>query len=181
MEKAELYETFQKGLTSVNGDCYLVKKADIGATLVKIFQEKDTQDVAVVETPLLKEGNVVAALQGAGMNVATDHLRKNAPDDKGGVTEADYGVANLGSLVQMKDDINCRIVETVSDVYVGIVKLSKIVDNFDTMIDIMAETKPFPKFAGFITGPSRTADIECVSTVGVHGPRQFAVIVVEDE
>ena len=65
------------------------------------------------------------------------------------------------SIVQMKDDIDCRIVETVSDVYVGIVKLSKIVDTFDDMIDIMAETKPFPKFAGIITGPSRTADIEC--------------------
>ena len=51
----------------------------------------------------------------------------------------------------------------------------------DDMIDIMAETKPFPKFAGIITGPSRTADIECVGTVGVHGPRQYSVIVVEDE
>ena len=98
----------------------------------------------------------------------------------GEAREADYGIANLGSIVQMKDDIDCRIVETVSDVYVGIVKLSKIVDTFDDMIDIMAETKPFPKFAGIITGPSRTADIECVGTVGVHGPRQYSVIVVED-
>ncbi len=181
MEKAELYETFQKGLTSVAGECYLAKKADLGAALVKVFQEKDTQDVAIVETALLKEAGVVEALKGAGIKVDTDHIRKNAPDDKGGVTEADYGIANLGSLVQMKDNIDNRIVETVADVYVGIVKLSQIVDNFDTMIDIMADTKPFPKFAGIITGPSRTADIECVGTVGVHGPRQYSVIVVEDE
>lgn len=120
-------------------------------------------------------------MKAAGIKTDTDHFRKNAPYDKGGVTEADYGVANLGSLVQMKDDIDDRIVEIVADVYVGIIKLSKIVDDFDSMIDIMAETKPFPKFAGIITGPSRTADIECVSTVGVHGPRQYAVIVVEDE
>ena len=45
MEKAELYETFQKGLTSVAGECYLAKKADVAATLVKIFQEKDVKDV----------------------------------------------------------------------------------------------------------------------------------------
>ena len=145
------------------------------ATLTKIFQDKDTHEVALVETPLLKEIGAVDALKAAGIKVDTDHFRKNAPDDKGGVTEADYGIANLGSIVQMKDD------ETVSDVYVGIVKLSKIVDTFDDMIDIMAETKPFPKFAGIITGPSRTADIECVGTVGVHGPRQYSVIVVEDE
>ena len=181
MEKTELYETFQKGLTSVNGDSYIAKKADVAATLTKIFQDKDTHEVALVETPLLKEIGAVDALKAAGIKVDTDHFRKNAPDDKGGVTEADYGIANLGSIVQMKDDIDCRIVETVSDVYVGIVKLSKIVDTFDDMIDIMAETKPFPKFAGIITGPSRTADIECVGTVGVHGPRQYSVIVVEDE
>ena len=51
----------------------------------------------------------------------------------------------------------------------------------DHLDEVMAETKPFPKFAGIITGPSRTADIECVGTVGVHGPRQYSVIVVEDE
>ena len=116
MEKAELYETFQKGLTSVAGECYLAKKADLGAALVKVFQEKDTQDVAIVETALLKEAGVVDALKGAGIKVDTDHIRKNAPDDKGGVTEADYGIANLGSLVQMKDNIDNRIVETVADV-----------------------------------------------------------------
>ncbi len=181
MEKAELYEMFQKGLTSVAGECYLAKKADLAATLVKIFQEKDTQSVAIAATPLLKEAGAVEALQAAGIHVDTDHIRKTAPDDKGGVTEADYGIANLGSIVRMGDDIDARIVEIVADIYVGIIKLSKIVDDFDSMIDIMAETKPFPKFAGIITGPSRTADIECVSTVGVHGPRQYAVIVVEDE
>ncbi|WP_301860559.1 lactate utilization protein C [uncultured Megasphaera sp.] len=180
MEKAELYETFKAGLTSVAGECYLASKADLGAALVKIFQEKDTQEVAIVESPMLKEAGVVSVLKDAGIKVDTDHIRKTAPFDKGGVTEADYGIANLGSLVQMKDDVDDRIVETVADVYVGIIKLSKIVDNFDTMIDIMADTKPFPKFAGIITGPSRTADIECVGTVGVHGPRQYSVVVVED-
>lgn len=53
MEKTELYETFQKGLTSVNGESYIAKKADVAATLTKIFQDKDTHEVALVETPLL--------------------------------------------------------------------------------------------------------------------------------
>lgn len=181
MEKAELYETFQKALTGLTGECYLVKKADVAAALVKIFQEKDTNDVAIVETPLLREIEAVDALKAAGIKVDTDHIRKNAPDDKGGVTEAEYGIGNLGSIVQVQDNVDNRIVETVADVYVGVVKFSKILDTFDDMIDVMSEMKPFPKFAGIITGPSRTADIECVGTVGVHGPRQFSVIVVEDQ
>ena len=79
MEKTELYETFQKGLTSVNGESYIAKKADVAATLTKIFQDKDTHEVALVETPLLKEIGAVDALKAAGIKVDTDHFRKNAP------------------------------------------------------------------------------------------------------
>lgn len=40
MEKTELYETFQKGLTSVNGESYIAKKADVAATLTKISRTR---------------------------------------------------------------------------------------------------------------------------------------------
>lgn len=180
MEKSEVYEVFQKGLTSVNGESHLTDTATLGETLARIFKEKDTTDVLLVETPLLQAAGAVQALRDAGIQTKTDHFRKYAQETKGGVTEADYGIANLGSLVKMKDNVDERIVEISADVYVGVVKLSQIVSDFDAMIDIMADTKPFPKFAGIITGPSRTADIECVGTVGVHGPRQFSVIVVAD-
>lgn len=180
MEKSDVYEVFQKGLTSVNGESHLADTKTLGTTLAQIFKEKETDHVLLVETPLLKEAGVADALRSAGIQTETDHIRKYAQETKGGITEADYGIANLGSLVQMKDNVDERIVEVAADVYVGIVKLSKIVADFDAMIDIMADTKPFPKFAGIITGPSRTADIECVGTVGVHGPRQYAVVVVQD-
>lgn len=180
MDKAQLYDAFQKGLTGVNGQPHIAKKADAAAELVKIFQEKGTKEVAVVETPFLKELGVVDALKAAGIKVDTDHIRKNAPNDEGGVTDFDYGVANLGSVVQFGDNIDKRIVATVAATFVGFLPLSKMLPNYDDMIDIFCETKPFPKFAGFITGPSRTADIECVGTVGVHGPLDYSVIVVED-
>jgi L-lactate dehydrogenase complex protein LldG len=69
----------------------------------------------------------------------------------------------------------------MSEYYIGVVKGSTIVAEYDDMFDILAGLPEMPNFVGYITGPSRTADIECVSTVGVHGPLKMSVVVVDDE
>lgn len=74
-----------------------------------------------------------------------------------------------------------RIVATMSEYYIGIIKGSLIVPTYDDMFDILSAMPLLPNYIGFITGPSRTADIECVATVGVHGPIDVCIIVVEDE
>ena len=111
----------------------------------------------------------------------TDHIRLNGETVKGGVSESQYGIADLGTMVQARDVIDERIVSTMSEYYIGILKGSTIVPEYDDMFDILAELPELPNFVGFVTGPSRTADIECVSTVGVHGPLQMAVVIVDDE
>ena len=65
--------------------------------------------------------------------------------------------------------------------YIGVVKGSTIVPEYDEMFCKIGAMPEIPKFVGFITGPSRTADIECVGTVGVHGPIKMTAIVVDDE
>ena len=65
--------------------------------------------------------------------------------------------------------------------YFGVVKGSTIVPTYDDMFDLLSGLPQIPDFVGFISGPSRTADIECVSTVGVHGPLTLTAIVVDDE
>ena len=65
--------------------------------------------------------------------------------------------------------------------YSGIVKGCTIVPEYDDMFDVIAALPEMPNFVGFVTGPSRTADIECVSTVGVHGPLRLSAVVVDDE
>ena len=43
----------------------------------------------------------------------------------------------------------------------------------------LAQTGPLPRAATFITGPSRTADIEKTPQIGVHGPRRLHVVVID--
>ena len=176
----EMYEAFQKGLEAVNADCVRIRAAGLGAAVAELFKKSGIPDANVVETELMKEGHVLSELEKAGITAYTDHIRLHGETAKGGVTEAQYGIAALGSLIQCRDNVDERITATMCEYYIGIIKGSAIVPDYDDMFDILCEMKELPNFVGFITGPSRTADIECVSTVGVHGPLRMTVIVVDD-
>jgi L-lactate dehydrogenase complex protein LldG len=175
-----LYERFKANLEAVNGECSLAAKADAGKVVADLFQAKGIKTACVAETDFLREIGIVPALRDAGVEVFTDHIRLHAETAQGGISEAQYGVADLGSILQVGDEIDARIVATMSADYIGILKESTIVDDYDAMFDVICALPEMPNFVGFITGPSRTADIECVSTVGVHGPLRLSIVIIQD-
>ena len=127
----ELYERFKKNLESVNGTCVRASKADLGKAVAGIFTEAGIPDTCIVETPLMKEAGVINALEEAGIKVYTDHIRLNAEKVKGGVSESQFGIADLGTMVQARDVIDERLVSTMSEYYIGILKGSTIVPEYD--------------------------------------------------
>ena len=175
-----LYERFKANLEAVNGECSLAAKADAGKVVADLFQAKGIKTACVSETDFLREIGIVPALREAGVEVFTDHIRLHAETAQGGISEAQYGVADLGSILQVGDEIDARIVATMSADYFGILKESTIVDDYDAMFDVICALPEMPNFVGFVTGPSRTADIECVSTVGVHGPLRLSIVIIQD-
>ena len=175
-----LYERFKANLEAVNGECSLAAKADAGKVVADLFQAKGIKTACVAETDFLREIGIVPALREAGVEVFTDHIRLHAETAQGGISEAQYGVTDVGSILQVGDEIDARIVATMSADYVGILKESTIVDDYDAMFDVICALPEMPNFVGFVTGPSRTADIECVSTVGVHGPLRLSIVIIQD-
>ena len=175
-----LYERFKANLEAVNGECSLAAKADAGKVVADLFQAKGIKTACVADTDFLREIGIVPALREAGIEVFTDHIRLHAETAQGGISEAQYGVADLGSILQVGDEIDARIVATMSADYFGILKESTIVDDYDAMFDVICALPEMPNFVGFVTGPSRTADIECVSTVGVHGPLRLSIVIIQD-
>lgn len=177
----ELYERFKGSLEGVNGGCVRVHKADLAKTIADIYTQAGIKDACVAESDFLKDAGVVAAMKEAGIETYTDHIRLHGETAKGGISEAQAGIAELGTLVQLGDDIDTRLVAIMPEYYIGVVKGSTIVPEYDEMFCKIGAMPEIPKFVGFITGPSRTADIECVGTVGVHGPIKMTAIVVDDE
>ena len=104
-----LYERFEKNLQAVNGNSWLANKADAAGIIANAYKEAGIGTACICVTPFLEELGVVKALSDAGIEVFTDHIRLHAETAKGGVSEAECAIADLGSVVQLSDDIDGRI------------------------------------------------------------------------
>ena len=113
-------------------------------------------------------------------------LQKGLRDYPGGidmgVTWADYGIADTGTLVMASDSEETRLATMLCEVHVALLKVSNIRPSANDMADeLSAMTARTGSYTAFITGASRTADIERVLAIGVHGPLELHIILVEEE
>lgn len=96
-----------------------------------------------------------------------------------GVTEFDCGAASTGTLVQDASAAGQRLASTLPPVHIALLRAGAIV------ADVSAALRRFNPvqvpFLALVTGPSRTADIERVLTIGVHGPKRLVIVIYETE
>ncbi|MFI3272783.1 MAG: lactate utilization protein [Pseudomonadota bacterium] len=98
-----------------------------------------------------------------------------------GLTHVDLGIAETGTCVLNSNSESVRIASMVCEYHLAILPKSKIVETSYEAEDILATLmqQGTPHFTAFISGPSRTADIERVLALGVHGPLELHLIIVE--
>ncbi len=97
-----------------------------------------------------------------------------------GITSVTHAIAETGSLVMMAEPGHERLASLLPPVHVAIVERSQILpDLFDLFAELRrAGYDNLPSNLAFITGPSKTGDVEFTLTTGVHGPGKWHVIVV---
>lgn len=183
MEKTEelekLDEKFQKNFEAVNGECYRVaSEEEIADLLIKIFHSKGAKTASLCESPLSQSAKLKEKLTGAGLTVHTEDLLTNTKKDDIGITEVDWGIAELGTFVQIAPEVDKRLCSTLVPIHVGLLKTASILPDLDTVLDALAKLPQIPGFVGFVTGPSRSSDIERILEIGVHGPKQVILILV---
>lgn len=99
-----------------------------------------------------------------------------------GITSADYAIAETGTLVLVSGSEQHRLISLLPPVHVCLLGPGRVVPNLSTLLarvraDLYAGAEPPPQALTFITGPSRTADIEHTLTMGVHGPSELHVVI----
>lgn len=117
-----------------------------------------------------------------GFLLLRDGIRKYAAGIDIGVNYAMAGVAASGTCMCDTNNEDVRLCGMISEISMMILKKSDIVKDLPALAPIMRAqigSSSEPSFTSLITGPSRTADIECVSAVGVHGPLELHILLME--
>ncbi|MFZ1202453.1 MAG: lactate utilization protein [Desulfobacterales bacterium] len=116
-----------------------------------------------------------------GIRLVTSDLRRHLAGIDIGLTVIDYGIAETGTLVLDSSNEDVRLSTMVSEIHIGILPKSKIRPSaYDLEIELRKTMQTAPSYLAFITGASRTADIERVLALGVHGPLELHILLLED-
>jgi L-lactate utilization protein LutC len=171
-DPADLERRFAEELAAAAGtphrgaDPVAVALAVVGATPVSIAVDDDA-DLDVV----------AHALDTAGHQIVRPHdpsFRERLPHVAVGVTRCTAAIAETGTLLLTFDEHHPRATSLLPRTHLALVHAEDLVVS---LADALARIpSPAPSAVTFVTGPSRSADIEQILTLGVHGPAQVHVV-----
>ncbi len=152
----EVVEVFKRNVELVDGHCVIAQNDAEVAEAVKRITEG--RRIAVSSSTFSKDDLFTVDV---------------------GITSAQAGIAETGTLVLDSSAERNRLVSLVPPIHIAILDASRIYLTLgETLAALQAGEELSPAIT-FITGPSRTADIELTLTLGVHGPQELYVIINE--
>ncbi len=178
-----IYETFKLRAEAVSAEVHrFPRNVDALEFIVQYLREAGVADApdsyAVwADCPFLAtmdKQQLSARLPGIVFNVN----REAAASAKVGISQLDWAIANTGTLVQDATAVESRLVSTLPAIHIALIATNRIVSDLSAAITQVRPEKA--NYISFITGPSRTADIERVLTIGVHGPGKLVIVFLDE-
>jgi L-lactate dehydrogenase complex protein LldG len=177
-----MYEQFKVRAVGIGAEVhrFATKQEALGFILPFLKQEEvadSPDDYAIwADCPFLRGVDLTEAeaLRGLKFKVS----RPLASRAKFGISQMDWALADTGSLVQDQTAVEQRLVSSLPEIHVALVPTANILDGKVALFQKI--TPRSSRYIAFISGPSRTADIERVLTIGVHGPQRLIIVFVDD-
>ena len=102
------------------------------------------------------------------------------PEDAVSLTPCFAAVAETGTLMLVSGPRTPTTLNFLPDTHIAVVGADQVVATYEDGWDRLRADGPLPRAVNFITGPSRTGDIEQRIVLGAHGPRRLHIVVVEN-
>lgn len=177
----QMAERFVEELKAVQGEVHRVASMDEARQkLAEVLKELGAATLGSIDRPLCRE--LVAGLE--PVSVVWPTPEDNAPSMAGlsaGLVEADYLLADTGSAMIACGTSQERLMCYLPPACFVIATTDRLVEHMPAAWGQVAQRAADPTLRGefvFITGPSRTADIEKILILGVHGPKRLIVLLV---
>ena len=175
-----LVDTFKANLEAVGVHSIIAKdEADIAPALTQIITPLQQTPLRGQRIAISDAQQVERFLYQTDLEIEELAIAPNASDIfrfDVGITTAQAAIAETGTLVLDSTQERHRLVSLVPPVHIAIIEASKIYETLGEALAFIRKNEISPAVT-FITGPSRTADIELTLTVGVHGPQELYVII----
>ena len=173
-QKEDLEIVFAEEFTKLLGKfAFCVNEADMKVQLQQLLSEKKWGNIFCKEDYLLK---IFKDAKFPKLNKST------LADCDASVTTCKYLIARTGSIVMTSAQQSGRIVSAYAPVHICIAYINQLVfDTRDALKLLKTEYgNSLPSFITFAAGPSRTADIEKTLVVGVHGPKEVYLFLIDE-
>lgn len=168
----DLVENFKQNLESVGGNCAVVSDEGEAAEYARgLIKQLGATKIAVSDSELV--GRIVEGIP-TEMNAVPDFLFSSDL----GITSAQWAIAETGTLVLESEKESHRLTSLVPPVHLCILRAENIRQTLGEILELTGRN--LSPAITFITGASRTSDIELTLAIGVHGPGELHVIVVKD-
>jgi len=147
--------------------------ADVPAAIARYLTDMKLPKTAVVQPAL-------AALDWAGAGLSVE-ARGARDADLVGITGCFCAVAETGTLMMCSSPDTPAAVSLLPETHIAIVRAARILPHMEDAWNLArAELGTLPRAVNFISGPSRTGDIEQTIVLGAHGPYRVHLVIVEN-
>jgi L-lactate dehydrogenase complex protein LldG len=194
--KDKLVETFKKECERLPATVYLSSSGNEAADLLSSIIKKTTAKKIIKWTSpvfnelaidsLLKALDVEDCLdqsESRSVQFDKDEFRRSASQAEIGISGADYGLADTGTLVMRSVEGQDRITSLLPPIHIALLEADRILSGIDDLIARLlldpVEKGRIDSCLTLITGPSKTADIEMSLVHGIHGPRSLHVLILQ--
>jgi len=188
----DLVLRFTSEVNAVGGYAHVVHDVrGVRHAILAILQQYGARSSLCWQHPLLDRVGLDAILVEAGVTaIRHDDLASRSIQDRQqtilaadvGITSADFAIAETGTLAVCSKPGQERLTSLAPPVHIAIIERSQIVpDLVDVFDQLGPNSAALPSNLVFITGPSKTGDIELQLTTGVHGPGHWHVIVWDNK
>jgi L-lactate dehydrogenase complex protein LldF len=170
-------------------------ETDLGEWIIQLAGERPSHLIAPAIHKTREEiatlfakvvGHPVSDDPAALVAIARDELRDSFLKADIGITGGNILIADTGTLVLVTNEGNADLATSLPAVHIAIVGVEKVVPSLDdaaAVLKLLARSATGQKistYTQFITGPSRSADIELKTQIGVHGPKELHFVLIDN-